>query len=151
MLPQHCQAEPARSGMPLRFRRASVSERWLFCVRQGVGYLRSFRSRKISSLKFERQTMRIGERIYLVGSEQFGLSHPLDCSCYLIDGGSALALVDAGLGMGADDILANIAAAGFDPGLLTHIFITHAHLRHLGGSSEIRARTGAQIRVSALG
>ena len=36
--------------------------------------------------------MRIGEHLYLVGSEQFGLSHPLDSNCYLIDGGSALAL-----------------------------------------------------------
>ena len=58
--------------------------------------------------------MQISEHIYLVGSEQFGLSHPLDCSCYLIDGGSAVALIDAGLGLGVDDIIANIAAAGFD-------------------------------------
>ena len=53
--------------------------------------------------------MQISPHIHLVGSEQFGLSHPLDCNCYLIDGGSELALVDAGLGLGNGDILANIA------------------------------------------
>ena len=44
--------------------------------------------------------MKIGEHVYLVGSEQFSLSHPLDCNCYLIDGASALGLVDTGTGMG---------------------------------------------------
>ena len=95
--------------------------------------------------------MQISEHIYLVGSEQFGLSHPLDCSCYLIDGGSALALIDAGLGLGVDDIVANIAAAGFDPQALTHILITHAHAGHWGGALELRRRLGAQIWVHELG
>jgi glyoxylase-like metal-dependent hydrolase (beta-lactamase superfamily II) len=95
--------------------------------------------------------MQISEHIYLVGSEQFGLSHPLDCSCYLIDGGSALALVDAGLGLGVDDIIANIAAAGFDPQALTHILITHAHAGHWGGALELRRRAGAQVWVHELG
>ncbi|MCC6613416.1 MAG: MBL fold metallo-hydrolase [Anaerolineae bacterium] len=95
--------------------------------------------------------MRIGEHLYLVGSEQFGLSHPLDCNCYLIDGGSALALVDTGFGLGVDDILANMQADGFDPARLTHILITHAHYGHFGGAAELRERTGAQIGGPALG
>jgi glyoxylase-like metal-dependent hydrolase (beta-lactamase superfamily II) len=89
--------------------------------------------------------MRISEHLYLVGSEQFGLSHPLDCNCYLIDGGSALGIVDAGLGLGIDDILDNIVAAGFDPQKLTHIIITHSHFGHWGGASELRERTRAQV------
>jgi glyoxylase-like metal-dependent hydrolase (beta-lactamase superfamily II) len=95
--------------------------------------------------------MRISDHIYLVGSEQFGLSHPLDCSCYLIDGGSALGLIDAGLGLGVDDLLANITAAGFDPQALTHILITHAHAGHWGGALELRKRLGAQVWVHELG
>lgn len=95
--------------------------------------------------------MRISEHVYLVGSEQFGLSHPLDCSCYLIDGGSALGLVDTGLGLGVDDILANVRADGFDPQAITHILITHAHAGHWGGAPEIRERTGAQVWAHTLG
>ncbi|MFN8371273.1 MAG: MBL fold metallo-hydrolase [Anaerolineae bacterium] len=95
--------------------------------------------------------MRISEHLYLVGSEQFGISHPLDCNCFLIDGGSALGLVDTGLGLGADEILANIAAEGFDPQKLTHILITHAHAGHWGGAPAIRQRTGAKIYVHELG
>lgn len=95
--------------------------------------------------------MRISEHIYLVGSEQFGLSHPLDCSCYLIDGGSALGLIDAGLGLGVDDILANIKAEGFDPQALTHILITHAHAGHWGGAFELRKRLGAEVWVHEFG
>lgn len=95
--------------------------------------------------------MRISDHIYLVGSEQFGLSHPLDCNCYLIDGGSALGLIDAGLGLGVDDILANISASGFDPQTLTHILITHAHAGHWGGALELRRHTGAQVWVHELG
>jgi hydroxyacylglutathione hydrolase len=95
--------------------------------------------------------MKISNRVYLVGSEQFGLSHPLDCNCYLIDGGSELALVDTGLGMGIEQILANIAAEGFDSASLSHVLITHAHPGHCGGSAAIRERTGAKVLVHALG
>lgn len=95
--------------------------------------------------------MHISEHIYLVGSEQFGLSHPLDCSCYLLDGGSALGLIDAGLGLGVDDILANVKAHGFDPQKLTHILITHAHAGHWGGALELRKLSNAKIWVHKLG
>jgi len=89
--------------------------------------------------------MQISPHVHLVGSEQMGLSHPLDCSCYLLDGGSASALVDAGLGLGGDEILANIQAARLAGAPLTHILITHAHLGHWGGARWLRERTGAQI------
>ena len=94
--------------------------------------------------------MQISEHIYLVGSEQFGLSHPMDCNCYLIDGGNALGLVDTGVGLGVDDIITNIEAAGFKPEALTHILITHSHYGHWGGASEIRQRTGAKVYAPAL-
>lgn len=95
--------------------------------------------------------MQINERIYLVGSEQFGLSHALDCNCYLVDGGTQLALVDTGLGLGVEDILANIAAHGFDPKKLTHIILTHAHPGHWGGGQELVERTGAKVYAPAQG
>jgi hydroxyacylglutathione hydrolase len=89
--------------------------------------------------------MKISSHIHLVGSEQFGLSHPLDCNCYLIDGGAELGLVDAGLGLGYEDILSNIESAGFQLAKLKHIVITHSHIGHWGGADAIRLRTGAKV------
>lgn len=89
--------------------------------------------------------MQITKDIRLVGSEQFALSHLLDCNCYLINCGDALALVDTGLGLGVAEILGNIRRAGFDPQNLSHIVITHTHLGHWGGAAELRETTGAEI------
>jgi glyoxylase-like metal-dependent hydrolase (beta-lactamase superfamily II) len=89
--------------------------------------------------------MQIGKRLYLVGSEQFAISHPLDCNCYLIDGGSELGLIDTGLGLGSAEIYENIRNAGFDPDRLAHILITHSHVGHWGGANELRKRTRARV------
>jgi hydroxyacylglutathione hydrolase len=89
--------------------------------------------------------VRIQENLFLVGSEQFALSHLLDCNCYLLNYGKGLALVDTGLGLGVDDILSNVGRCGFDPSALSHVLITHTHFGHWGGAAEIRRRTGAEI------
>jgi glyoxylase-like metal-dependent hydrolase (beta-lactamase superfamily II) len=94
--------------------------------------------------------MKITDHIYLTGSEQFGLSHALDCNCYLLDGGAELALVDCGLGLGVDDIWRNIQHAGFDPLTLRHVFITHSHIGHFGGAAALRDRTGCRVWAHAL-
>jgi glyoxylase-like metal-dependent hydrolase (beta-lactamase superfamily II) len=95
--------------------------------------------------------MQIAEDLHLVGSEQFALSHLLDCNCYLLNYGQGLALVDTGLGLGVDDIVANIRASGLDPRSLTHILLTHTHLGHWGGAARIRGLTGAEIWAPELG
>jgi len=85
--------------------------------------------------------MQLAERIHLVGSGSFGfdLTDPYDCHVYLVDGGTELALVDVGAGMGAAQIVANVERAGFDPALITRILCTHAHGDHAGGSARIRS------------
>jgi len=93
--------------------------------------------------------VQISPHVYLVGSEQFGLSHPLDCNCYLLDGGSELVLIDTGIGLGIEEIWSNIERDGFDPHSLAHIFITHSHNGHWGGAEELRRRTGARIWAHA--
>ena len=85
--------------------------------------------------------MHISTNLYLVGAEQFGLSHLLDCYCYLIDYGTGLALVDAGIGIGVEDILANIRQHGLDVRRLSHILLTHTHLGHWGGAPAIPVRS----------
>lgn len=55
----------------------------------------------------------------------------------LIEMGEARVLVDVGSGGRFFDttgrLLANMAAAGIDPGSITHVFITHAHPDHIWG------------------
>jgi glyoxylase-like metal-dependent hydrolase (beta-lactamase superfamily II) len=83
--------------------------------------------------------MRIAERIHLVGSGSFGfdLTDPFDCHVYLLDGGEELALVDVGAGMGAEAILENVTADGFDPARIRHLILTHAHGDHAGGAARM--------------
>jgi glyoxylase-like metal-dependent hydrolase (beta-lactamase superfamily II) len=85
--------------------------------------------------------MQLTERVHLVGSGSFGfdLTDPYDCHIYLVDGGSELALIDVGAGMGAADVVANARAAGFDPARIRHLLCTHAHGDHAGGAARMRA------------
>jgi len=59
--------------------------------------------------------------------------------------GDSLVLVDAG--MPGDDaaVLGALGELGFSPDKLDYIFITHAHLDHVGGLAALKAATGAQI------
>ena len=92
--------------------------------------------------------MRIADHIHLVGSGAIGLSHPGDCHIYLIDGGSELALVDAGCGEGVRWLLDNVAASGFDPRKIRYLLLTHAHRDHAGGCLELKRILGAMKQPS---
>src|SRR5206468_3414017 len=59
---------------------------------------------------------------------------------YLGEGGSELALVDVGAGMGAAQIVTNVERCGFDPARITHLLCTHAHGDHAGGAAQMRSR-----------
>ena len=96
--------------------------------------------------------MQLDERIHLVGSGAFGfdLTDAYDCHVYLLDGGTELALVDAGAGMGAEAIVANVRRAGFDPAGVRHVLCTHGHADHAGGAARIRELLpGAAVHASA--
>jgi hydroxyacylglutathione hydrolase len=88
--------------------------------------------------------------VALVGSGQtgVGISHPLDCNVYLIDGGAELALVDAGTGLDTEAILSNVSALGHDPARIRHLFLTHAHGDHAGGAAGLRERLGAAVYLA---
>ena len=91
--------------------------------------------------------MKLTDDVYLVGGGDYGfnLTHRLDCHTYLIDGGSELALVDAGFGPGTDRILERIRGDGFDPQRILKIFITHYHADHSGGAAPMKRATGATL------
>jgi glyoxylase-like metal-dependent hydrolase (beta-lactamase superfamily II) len=84
--------------------------------------------------------MQLADRIHLVGSGSYGfdLTDPYDCHIYLLDGGSELALIDVGAGMGAPQVVENVRGAGFDPARIRHILCTHAHGDHAGGAARMR-------------
>jgi hydroxyacylglutathione hydrolase len=97
----------------------------------------------------------ITERIWWVGRGGWGgalkpLSKPGDCNVFLIDGGDELALVDAGVGPEAPEILANVKATGLSPDDLAAILITHAHGDHSGGAAWLRGVTGASVAAGTV-
>ena len=94
--------------------------------------------------------MKLTDRVYLVGSGDFGfnMTAPLDCHVYLVDGGDGLALIDTGVAVATSQILENVRAEGFAPEQISHILLTHAHMDHAGGTAEIRSATGAEVMLS---
>ncbi len=77
--------------------------------------------------------MKIFEDLYLVGSGNFGISHPTDCNIYLIDTGGVFVLIDAGSGIEPDRIVENIKKEGFPTNKIEYLVLTHAHWDHAGG------------------
>jgi glyoxylase-like metal-dependent hydrolase (beta-lactamase superfamily II) len=95
--------------------------------------------------------VKLTERVYLVGSGLMGLSltDPFDCHVYLLDGGEELALIDAGAGLGQEQILRLVQEDGLDPARVAHIILTHQHADHAGGAAGLRAATGGRVYLSA--
>ena len=85
--------------------------------------------------------VRLSDHIYRVGGK--GLSHPLDCNVYLIDGRpQECVLVDSGTASGVNIILDNIEEAGFDLGQVAAVVNTHCHYSHTGGNFRLNKRLG---------
>jgi hydroxyacylglutathione hydrolase len=84
--------------------------------------------------------MKVSKTIHLVASGAAGVSltDMLDCNVWLFDTGDGLALFDTGAGRDVSAILAEIEAGGLDPAQLRHIFLTHAHADHSGGTTALR-------------
>lgn len=90
--------------------------------------------------------MKLLDQVYLVGSGRLGfeLSNDFDCHVFLLDGGSEAALIDAGVGLDVDLLLANIRATGLAR-KVNKIILTHAHSDHMGGAGQLRAALDAQV------
>ena len=81
--------------------------------------------------------MRIDEDLFLVGSGNFGISHPTDCNVYLIDAGDSYLLVDAGSVVEPQRLLDNIQREGIPRKRIEHLVLTHAHWDHAGGCAAL--------------
>ncbi len=85
----------------------------------------------------------ICDRVYVVGGPD--LSAPEDAFVYLVDAGSELVLIDAGIGYGISRIEDNIRSLGFEPAGVWHIIATHCHIDHIGGLLAWKERYGCKI------
>jgi glyoxylase-like metal-dependent hydrolase (beta-lactamase superfamily II) len=65
-------------------------------------------------------------------------------AAYLVECGGALALIETGPGSCHEHLVAEIAARGFSPADIRHVFVTHIHLDHSGGAGWW-ARKGATV------
>lgn len=93
------------------------------------------------------QPGKIHERVYLVGGPE--TTDRRDCCVYLLDGGSELALIDAGLGYSGLAILDNIKKLGLDSSLLRYVVATHGHIDHIGGLGQFQ-QLGARVVAHEL-
>jgi glyoxylase-like metal-dependent hydrolase (beta-lactamase superfamily II) len=98
--------------------------------------------------------MRLTNDIALVGGGSytgFGVSAGFDAHCYLLDGGSELALVDCGTGTDESmaGLLANVEGAGLDPAGIGRLFLTHFHTDHASGAARFRERLRLSVAISA--
>ncbi len=94
--------------------------------------------------------IRLTERVSLVGggTTGLGISHPIDCNVYLLSGGEELALIDAGSGLGEDEILSNVRSLGYGTDAIRHVFLTHAHADHAGGGASLAKKLGVSVYLS---
>lgn len=95
--------------------------------------------------------MKLTDEVYLVGSGEhgIGITNRVDCYVYLLDGGDGnLALVDAGVGVEPERIVANIKMHGFNPKDVKYLLLTHAHTDHVGGARYFRDLCECKVVLS---
>ncbi len=91
---------------------------------------------------------KVCEHVYQVGGSE--ISHAADCSVYLVDGGTELALIDSGAGPGIVNIIDNIHDLGFSTEMIKVVVSTHAHIDHIGGNARLHREYGCGIFAHEL-
>jgi glyoxylase-like metal-dependent hydrolase (beta-lactamase superfamily II) len=95
--------------------------------------------------------MRLLGPVYLVGGQDFNMVYldwqANDCNAYLYNTGDTFLMFDCGCGESLPGILQNLRQMEFDPGDISHLFLTHAHLPHAGAAAELD-RMGVQVHAT---
>ena len=90
----------------------------------------------------------ICDRVYAVGGSE--LSAPEDAYVYVVDAGSELVMIDAGVGYGMKKIEENIRSLGWQPAQVWHIIATHCHVDHIGSLYAWKEQYGPKIIAHEL-
>jgi glyoxylase-like metal-dependent hydrolase (beta-lactamase superfamily II) len=93
-------------------------------------------------------SLSVSQDVYIVGGAD--LSHPYDCSVYLVDGGEETVLIDTGAGEGFDLIVDNIRSLGLRPEKLKAVIATHSHIDHIGALFRFREEYGVEVIAHEL-
>jgi len=93
-------------------------------------------------------SLKVSQDVYIVGGAD--ISHPYDCSAYLVDGGEEMVLIDAGAGEGYELIVDNIRSLGLRPDKLKAVVATHSHIDHIGSLYQFREEFGVRVIAHEL-
>src|SRR5204863_6710374 len=95
--------------------------------------------------------VQVTDRIFIVGSGRFGfgLTHHSDSHVYLVDGGSEIALIDAGAGVETGGIVDRVVRTRLARDRVRKLFVTHAHADHAGGARKLRASFSLDVHASS--
>jgi glyoxylase-like metal-dependent hydrolase (beta-lactamase superfamily II) len=69
-----------------------------------------------------------------------GMVRPQMAACYLLETGSAVAVIETGNAASADRILKVLKSRGRRPEEISHVIVTHVHLDHAGGAGTLIQR-----------
>lgn len=69
-----------------------------------------------------------------------GMVRPQMTACYLLETGSAVAIVETGNAASPDRILKVLQSRGRQPEEISHVVVTHVHLDHAGGAGTLIQR-----------
>lgn len=69
-----------------------------------------------------------------------GMVRPQMAACYLLETGSAVAVVETGNAASPDRILKVLESRGRRPEEISHVIVTHVHLDHAGGAGTLMQR-----------
>jgi len=87
--------------------------------------------------------IKICDGLYQIGGSR--ITAPEDCCVYLLDGGGELAVIDAGLGFSAPQLIANIETLSFNPASVKYLVATHGHIDHTGGLAYLKEKLRAKV------
>lgn len=91
---------------------------------------------------------KICDGLYQIGGSR--ITAPEDCCVYLIDGGGELAVIDAGLGYSASQLISNIEKLSFNPASVKYLVATHGHIDHTGGLAYLKEKLQAEVVAHEL-
>jgi len=93
--------------------------------------------------------MQISSHLYLVGSDQLGITTPMDPNVYLIDGGDEKALIDLGRASSIDILRANMREHGFDMDRSVTAILTHSDAGHSEMCAAAKGKYGVKVWAPA--